>query len=130
MGLAAEFKEFAMRGNVVDMAVGVVVGGALGKVISALVEHVIMPPLGLLIGGVNFTELAVSLGRGTNGKEVVVKYGAFLQTVFDFVIITFVIFLALKAINRLRKPALSAAPPPPSAQEVLLTEIRDLLAKR
>ena len=130
MGLAAEFKEFAMKGNVVDMAVGVIIGGAFGKIVSSLVENVVMPPLGKLIGGVNFTELATSLGTGTNGKEVVLKYGAFLQSVFDFLIIAFVIFLALKGINRLKKPAPTAAPPPPPAQEVLLAEIRDLLAKR
>jgi large conductance mechanosensitive channel len=130
MGLAAEFKEFAMKGNVVDMAVGVIIGAAFGKIVSALVENVIMPPLGKVIGGVNFSELAVSLGTGTDGKVVLLKYGAFVQTVFDFTIIAFVIFLALKGINRLKKPVAPAAPPAPPAQEVLLTQIRDLLAKR
>jgi large conductance mechanosensitive channel len=130
MGLASEFKEFAMKGNVVDMAVGVIIGAAFGKIVSALVENVIMPPLGKVIGGVNFSELAVSLGAGTDGKDVLLKYGAFLQTVFDFTIIAFVIFVALKGINRLKKPVAAAAPPPPPAQEVLLTQIRDLLAKR
>jgi large conductance mechanosensitive channel len=130
MGLAAEFKEFAMKGNVVDMAVGVIIGTAFGKIISALVENVIMPPLGLAIGGVSFSNLAVTLATGADGKDVVLKYGAFLQTLFDFVIIALVIFLALKGINRLKKPAPSAAPPAPSAQEVLLTQIRDLLARR
>ena len=130
MGLAAEFKEFAMKGNVVDMAVGVIVGAAFGKIVSSLVENVIMPPLGKLIGGVNFSDLVMSLGAGSDGKEVVLKYGAFLQSVFDFVIIAFVIFMALKGINRLKKPAPTAAPPPPPAQEVLLKEIRDLLARR
>jgi large conductance mechanosensitive channel len=127
MGLAAEFKEFAMKGNVVDMAVGVIIGTAFGKIISSLVENVIMPPLGLAIGGVNFTNLAVTLATAADGKVVAIKYGAFLQALFDFVIIAFVIFIALKGINRLKKPAPSAAPP---AQEVLLTQIRDLLARR
>jgi large conductance mechanosensitive channel len=130
MSLAAEFKEFAMKGNVVDMAVGVIIGAAFGKIVSALVENVIMPPLGKVIGGVNFSDLAMSLGTGTDGKEVMLKYGAFLQTVFDFVIIAFVIFMALKGINKLKKPAPNAPPPAPPAQEVLLKEIRDLLAKR
>jgi large conductance mechanosensitive channel len=130
MGLAAEFKEFAMKGNVVDMAVGVIIGAAFGKIVSALVENVIMPPLGLVIGGVSFTDMAVTLATGTDGKAVVLKYGAFLQTVFDFLIIAFVIFMAIKGINRLKKPAPTAAPPAPPAQEVLLTQIRDLLAKR
>jgi large conductance mechanosensitive channel len=130
MGLATEFKEFAMKGNVVDMAVGVIIGAAFGKIVSALVENVIMPPLGKVIGGVNFSDLAVSLGAGSDGKVVMLKYGAFLQTVFDFVIIAFVIFMALKGINKLKKPAPDAPPAPPPAQEVLLKEIRDLLAKR
>jgi large conductance mechanosensitive channel len=130
MGLAAEFKEFAMKGNVVDMAVGVIIGAAFGKIVSALVENVIMPPLGKLIGGVNFSDLAMSLGPGSNGKDVLLKYGAFLQTIFDFLIIAFVIFVALKGINKLKKPAPNAPPPAPPAQEVLLSEIRDLLAKR
>jgi large conductance mechanosensitive channel len=130
MGLAAEFKEFAMKGNVVDMAVGVIIGAAFGKIVSALVENVIMPPLGKLIGGINFSDLAITLGPGSDGKEVMLKYGAFVQTVFDFVIIAFVIFMAIKGINRLKKPTPAAAPPPPPAQEVLLTQIRDLLAKR
>jgi large conductance mechanosensitive channel len=130
MGLAAEFKEFAMKGNVVDMAVGVIIGAAFGKIVSSLVENVIMPPLGKLIGGVNFSEMSVSLGAGTDGKEVLLKYGSFLQSIFDFVIIAFVIFMAIKGINRLKKPAPNAPPPPPPAQEVLLSQIRDLLAKR
>jgi large conductance mechanosensitive channel len=130
MGLASEFKEFAMKGNVVDMAVGVIIGGAFGKIVSSLVENVIMPPLGKLIGGINFSDMAHSLGAGADGKEVMLKYGAFLQSVFDFVIIAFVIFMALKGINKLKKPSAAAAPPPPPAQEVLLGEIRDLLKKR
>jgi len=129
MGLAAEFKEFAMKGNVVDMAVGVIIGAAFGKIVSSLVENVIMPPLGMALSGVNFTDLASVIGTGTDGKEVFLKYGAFLQTIFDFVIIAFVLFLALRGINKLKKPPPAAAAPPPR-QEVLLQEIRDLLAKR
>jgi len=130
MSLGADFKEFAMKGNVVDMAVGVIVGAAFGKIISSLVENVIMPPLGKLIGGINFSEMATSLGTGANGKEVLLKYGAFLQSVFDFVIIAFVLFMAIRAINRLKKPPAAAAPAGPPRQEVLLEEIRNLLAKR
>jgi large conductance mechanosensitive channel len=129
MGIASEFKEFAMKGNVVDMAVGVIIGAAFGKIVSSLVENVVMPPLGKLIGGVNFSDLAIKLGTDPAGKDVLLKYGSFLQTVFDFVIIAFVIFMALKGINKLKKPAPNAPPPPPPASEVLLTEIRDLLKK-
>ena len=119
-----------MKGNVVDMAVGVIVGVAFGKIVSSLVENIIMPALSKVTGGVNFSDLAVSLGVGPNGKEVLVKYGVFLQSIFDFVIIAFVLFLAIRAINHLKKPPVAAAPPPPSRQEVLLEEIRNLLAKR
>jgi large conductance mechanosensitive channel len=129
MGIASEFKEFAMKGNVVDMAVGVIIGGAFGKIVSSLVENVVMPPIGQLVGGVNFSDLAVKLGTDPAGKDVLLKYGSFLQTVFDFMIIAFVIFMALKGINKLKKPAPNAPPPPPPASEVLLTEIRDLLKK-
>jgi large conductance mechanosensitive channel len=129
MSIGSEFKEFAMKGNVVDMAVGVIVGAAFGKIVSSLVGDVFMPILGKWVGGVNFTDLAASLGADTTGKEVLVKYGTFLQTIFDFVIIAFVLFLALKGINRLKKPVAAAAPPPPPRQEVLLEQIRDLLKK-
>ncbi len=129
MSLASEFKEFAMKGNVVDMAVGVIVGTAFGKIVSSLVGDVVTPALGKWIGGVNFTDLAVSLGGDPSGKDVLVKYGSFVQTIFDFIIIALVLFLALKGINRLKKPAVAAAPPPPPRQEVLLEEIRDLLRK-
>jgi large conductance mechanosensitive channel len=132
MSIGSEFKEFAMKGNVVDLAVGVIIGAAFGKIVSALVENVIMPPLGKVIGGVNFSDLAVNLGADPTGKDVLLKYGAFLQTVFDFVIIAFVIFLAIKGINKLKKPAVpapNAPPPPPPRNEVLLEEIRDLLKK-
>jgi large conductance mechanosensitive channel len=132
MSLASEFKEFAMKGNVVDMAVGVIVGTAFGKIVSSLVGDVVTPALGKWIGGVNFTDLAVSLGGDPSGKDVLVRYGSFVQTIFDFIIIALVLFLALKGINRLKKPAAAAAPapqPPPPRQEVLLEEIRDLLRK-
>jgi large conductance mechanosensitive channel len=131
MGMAQEFKEFAMKGNVVDMAVGVIVGGAFGKIVSSLVGDVIMPPIGKAIGGVNFNDLALSLGMSPDGKaEVLLKYGAFFQTIFDFIIIALVLFMALKGINKLKKPDPAAPPPAPPKQEVLLEEIRNLLAKR
>jgi len=132
VGLGAEFKEFAMKGNVVDLAVGVIIGAAFGKIVSSLVGDVFMPGLGKLVGGFNFSDLAVALGKDPTGKDVLVKYGAFLQTIFDFVIIALVLFIAIKGINRLKKPAPAAPAPPatPPKSEVLLEEIRDLLAKR
>ena len=130
MSIGSEFKEFAMKGNVVDLAVGVIIGAAFGKIVSSLVGDVIMPPLGLLIGGVNFSDMAVVLGTDPKGAPVLLKYGAFLQTMFDFVIIAFVIFVAIKGINRLKKPPAPAADAPPPRQEVLLEQIRDALTKR
>ena len=133
MGMASEFKEFAMKGNVVDLAVGVIIGAAFGKIVSSLVGDLIMPVLGKVIGGVNFADLAISLGKDPSGKEVLVKYGSFLQTAFDFLIIAAALLFTIKAINRLKKPPAAAAPappPPPPRSEVLLEEIRDLLAKR
>jgi len=130
MGLASEFKEFAMKGNVVDLAVGVIIGAAFGKIVSSLVGDVFMPALGKLIGGLNFSDFAVTLGKDPTGKEVLIRYGAFLQTIFDFLIIALVLFFAIKAINQLKKPPAPGAPPPPPKSEVLLAEIRDLLAKR
>ena len=130
MGMGADFKEFAMKGNVVDMAVGVIVGIAFGKVVSSLVENVIMPPLGMALAGVNFSDLAVTIGTGADGKAILMKYGAFLQSVFDFLIIAFVLFMAIRAINKLKKPPAAAVAPPPPRQEILLEEIRNLLAKR
>jgi large conductance mechanosensitive channel len=130
MGLAKEFKEFAMKGNVIDMAVGVIIGAAFGKIVSSLVEDVIMPPLGKVIGGVNFSDLAVSLGADPTGKEVLWKYGNFLQVTFQFLIVAFVLFMMIRALNKLKKPDPAAPPPAPPAQEVLLREIRDLLAKK
>ena len=130
MSLGADFKEFAMKGNVVDMAVGVIVGAAFGKIVSSLVENVIMPLLGKMVGNINFSDLAVAVGTGANGKEVMLKYGVFLQSIFDFVIIAFVLFMAIRGLNRLKKPPAAAAPAGPPRQEVLLEEIRNLLAKR
>jgi large conductance mechanosensitive channel len=119
-----------MKGNVVDLAVGVIIGAAFGKIVSSLVGDLFMPALGKLIGGFNFSDLAFVLGKDPTGKEVLVKYGAFLQTCFDFLIIAFVLFIAIKGINKLKKPDAPAAPPPPPKSEILLEEIRDLLAKR
>jgi large conductance mechanosensitive channel len=132
VGLGAEFKEFAMKGNVVDLAVGVIIGAAFGKIVSSLVGDMFMPTLGKLIGGFNFSDLAVALGKDPTGKDVLIKYGAFLQTIFDFIIIALVLFIAIKGINKLKKPAAAApaVPAPPARSEVLLEEIRDLLAKR
>jgi large conductance mechanosensitive channel len=130
MSLGSEFKEFAMKGNVVDMAVGVIIGVAFGKIVSSLVENVIMPPLGKLLSGVDLTTLHANIGKAPDGTtDIVVKYGVFLQTIFDFVIIAFVLFLVLKGINKLKKPAPGAPPPAPPRSEVLLEEIRDLLKK-
>jgi large conductance mechanosensitive channel len=132
MSLASEFKEFAMKGSVVDLAIGVIIGAAFGKIVSSLVGDIFMPVLGKAIGGINFSDLAVSLGKDPTGKDVLIKYGSFLQTVFDFVVIALVLFMAIKGLNTLKKPPVVVvveAPPPPR-QEVLLEEIRDLLAKR
>jgi large conductance mechanosensitive channel len=131
MSIASEFKEFAMKGNVVDMAVGVIIGTAFGKIVSSLVADVIMPPLGKLLAGVNFSEMSREIAIGPDGTPILLKYGAFIQTIFDFMLIAFVLFLALKGINRLKKPAapVSSAPPAPPRNEVLLEEIRDLLKK-
>ena len=132
MSLASEFKEFAMKGSVIDLAVGVVIGAAFGKIVSSLVADVIMPPIGQLIGNVNFSDLAVHIGTDPKGKEVLLKYGVFIQTVFEFIIIAFVLFMAIKGINRLKRqpPPPPAAPPPPPREEVLLEEIRDLLKRK
>jgi large conductance mechanosensitive channel len=132
MSLGSEFKEFAMKGNVIDLAVGVVIGAAFGKIVTALVADVIMPPFGLIIGGINFTDLAIRLGVDPAGKPVLLKYGDFGQTILEFLIVAFVIFLLIKGINTLKRPPPPApvVAPPPTREELLLTEIRDLLAKR
>lgn len=133
MSLLKEFREFAMRGNVVDLAVGVIIGAAFGKIVSSLVADIIMPPLGLLIGGIDFRQFAVTL-REAQGDipAVVMHYGVFIQNVFDFVIVAFAIFMAIKVINRLnrQKKEEAKAPPAPSKEEVLLSEIRDLLKEQ
>ncbi|MBD3620032.1 MAG: large-conductance mechanosensitive channel protein MscL [Chromatiales bacterium] len=128
-----EFKAFAVRGNVVDMAVGIIIGVAFGKIVSSFVADVVMPPLGLLIGGVDFTDLAVTLKAAEEGvAAVTLNYGVFIQTVFDFVIVAFAVFIAVKVINSLKKKeeAKPAAPPAPSKEEELLAEIRDLLKQQ
>lgn len=133
MGMMSEFKAFAMRGNVVDMAVGVVIGAAFGKIVSALVDKMIMPIVGYLTSGQNFGDLAVTLGTNADGTPAVsIGYGAFLQSTLDFVIVAFVLFLVIKAMNKMKKAeeAAPAAPPAPSEQEKLLAEIRDLLKQR
>ena len=127
MSLATEFKEFAMKGNVVDMAVGVVIGGAFGKIVSSLVDSIIMPIVGVITGGVDFSELAANIG--SEAAPVLLKYGAFIQATVDFLIIAFAIFMAVKALNKMQAPPAPAAPPPPPREQVLLEEIRDLLKK-
>jgi large conductance mechanosensitive channel len=130
MSMLSEFKSFAMRGNVVDMAVGIVIGGAFGKIVSSFVADVLMPPIGLLLGNVDFSDLAVTLRSAGEGVEAVtVRYGAFIQTVVDFLIIAFAIFMVVKAMNTVMKKEEAAPPPPPapSKEEVLLTEIRDAI---
>lgn len=130
MSIGSEFKAFAVKGNVVDLAVAVIIGAAFGKIVSSLVGDVIMPPLGVLISGVNFSDLAVTLGTDPKGAPVLLKYGAFLQTVFDFFIVACVIFVVVKGINKLKTPPAPAVDAPPPRQEVLLEQIRDALTKR
>ncbi len=138
MSMAKEFKEFISRGNVVDLAVGVVIGGAFGAIVTALVNDIVMPPIGLLTSKVNFADLKLQLApdvTGADGKTVpgaAIFYGHFIQTIISFLIIAFVIFLVVKGVNSLKRQeaAKPAAPPAPSAEEKLLTEIRDLLAKK
>ena len=133
MSFVSEFKEFAMRGNVIDLAVGVVIGGAFGKIVSSLVGDLVMPALSPILGSVNFSDLAVRIASDAQGRPVLLKYGAFLQTIFEFLIIAFSIFLVVKGINQLKRPpppAADAPPPPPTKSELLLQEIRDLLAKK
>jgi large conductance mechanosensitive channel len=134
MGMISEFKEFAMKGNVVDLAVGVVIGAAFGKIVTALVDKVIMPPIGWMIGGVDFSKWAITLqeasvdAAGKDVPAVVLGIGEFLNSLVQFVIIAFAIFIVVKAINRMRKPA-DAAPAEPSEEVLLLREIRDALKK-
>ena len=132
MSMMKEFKDFAMRGNVMDMAVGIIIGGAFGKIVSSFVSDILMPPIGLLMGNVDFSALAVILSdAGADGKPVLLKYGAFIQSTVDFVIIAFAIFMMIRWMNSLSKkeePAPEVAPEP-TAEEKLLSEIRDLLKK-
>ncbi len=136
-----EFREFAMRGNVVDMAVGIIIGAAFGKIVTSLVNDVIMPPIGLLMGNVDFSNLFVTLGEGSfetlaaaeAAGAPIIKYGVFINTILDFVIVAFAIFLVIRGMNRLKRKEEAkppAAPPAPSAEEKLLGEIRDLLKAR
>lgn len=143
MGIIKEFKEFAVKGNMLDMAVGIIIGGAFGKIITSLVNDVLMPPIGMALGKVDFTSLKVILQKGQDAlmdgaavvqpavSEVAIKYGAFLQNIIDFLIVALCIFFVIKAMNSMKKKeeAAPAAPPAPSDEVVLLKEIRDLLKK-
>lgn len=127
-----EFKKFAMRGNVVDMAVGIIIGAAFGKIVSSFVNDVLMPPIGMLLGGIDFSSFSFTLKEAADGAEaVVLKYGAFINTIIDFVIVAWAIFMVIKAMNALKKKEEAAppAPPKPSPEVALLTEIRDALKK-
>ena len=133
MGMLQEFKTFAMRGNVVDLAVGIVIGAAFGKIVSSFVADVIMPPIGLIIGGVNFTKLTFTLKEAAgDAAAVTINYGTFIQTLFDFLIVAFAIFMVIKGMNSLKKKKedAPAEPPAPTREEILLTEIRDALQKK
>ncbi len=132
MGFFKEFKEFSIKGNVIDMAIGIVIGGAFGKIVSSFVEDVIMPPIGVLLGGVDFKSLAITLKEGVGETAAVtLNYGKFLQTTIDFFIIAFAVFLVIRSINNMKRKPAEAPPAPvePSNEEKLLTEIRDLLRK-
>lgn len=133
MGMMQEFKDFAIKGNVVDMAVGIIIGGAFGKIVSSFVADVIMPPIGVLLGGVDFTSLGITLQQAAGDvPAVVLSYGKFIQSMVDFTIIAFAIFMAIKFMNSLKKEEeeAPAAPPEPSKEELLLTEIRDLMKQQ
>lgn len=133
MSIMKEFKEFAVKGNVVDMAVGIIIGAAFGKIVTSLVTGVIMPPIGVLLGGVDFSDLVLVVKEAAGeAPAVVVSYGSFIQTVIDFTIVAFAIFMLVKGINRLKKKEETApkAPALPTAEEALLMEIRDLLRAR
>ena len=132
MSMLEEFRAFAVKGNVVDMAVGIIIGAAFGKIVSSAVGDVLMPPIGMLVGGMDFSDLAITLKAASgNAPAVVMGYGKFLQSLIDFAIVAFAIFMMVKLINRLKKEEAAApsAPPAPSAEQVLLAEIRDLLKK-
>ena len=130
MSILKEFKEFAVKGNAMDMAVGIIIGAAFGKIIASLVADVIMPPIGVLVGGVDFTKLGITLKEAVGDvPAVMLNYGNFIQSVVDFTIIAFAIFMVVKLLNKLKKQEAAApvAPPEPTKEELLLTEIRDLL---
>lgn len=128
MKILKEFKDFAIKGNVVDMAIGIIIGAAFGKIITSAVSDIIMPPLGLLLGGVNFADMKVVLKAATETIPAVTwNYGAFIQVTFDFLIVAFAVFMLIKAINAARRKQDALPAPPPSKEELLLTEIRDLL---
>lgn len=132
MKVINEFKSFAMKGNVIDMAVGIIIGAAFGKIVASIVNDIIMPPIGLLVGGVNFSDLKFVMKEAVGeSPAVTMNYGNFLQVTFDFLIVTFAIFMVIKAINAAKKKeeAVVPAPPAPTREEILLTEIRDLLKK-
>ena len=134
MSMMQEFKEFAMKGNVVDLAVGVIIGGAFGKIVSSLVADVIMPPIGILMGGVDFAKLGVVLKEAVDDKTpaIMLNYGNFIQAVVDFTIVAFAIFMAIKLMNKMKKtePPAPETPPAPTKEEVLLAEIRDILKSK
>ena len=133
MRILQEFKTFAVKGNVVDLAVGIIIGAAFGKIVTALVSGVIMPPIGLLLGGVNFSDLSLVLKDAVGDTPAVeITYGAFIQTVVDFTIVAFAVFMLVKGINSLKRKeeAAPVIPPAPSAEQILLTEIRDLLKNK
>ncbi len=131
MSMISEFKAFAMRGNVVDMAVGVVIGGAFGKIVTSFVNDVLMPPIGMLVGGVDFSGIKLTLQEAVGeAAAVTLNVGSFIQTIVDFTIVAFAIFLVVKAMNATKKPEAPAAPPEIPADVKLLTEIRDLLSRR
>ncbi|MET0515961.1 MAG: large conductance mechanosensitive channel protein MscL [Nitrospiraceae bacterium] len=139
MSVMSEFRDFAMKGNVLDMAVGVIIGGAFGKIVSSVVSDILMPPIGLLLGKVDFSSLFIPLSEEAQGKSLTaakavgaatINYGVFLQTVFDFVILAFVIFIVIKQVNRLKRHPPTEPPSAPSKGEALLTEIRDILKEQ
>ncbi|WP_027159653.1 large-conductance mechanosensitive channel protein MscL [Methylobacter luteus] len=131
MSILREFKEFAIKGNAIDMAIGIIIGAAFGKIISSLVDDIIMPPIGVLVGGVDFTKLAVTLKEATaDAPAVTLNYGNFIQTLVDFTIIAFAIFMLVKLINRLRRKQEAAPESIPTKETLLLAEIRDLLKER
>jgi large conductance mechanosensitive channel len=134
MNIIKDFKEFAMRGNVVDMAVGIIIGGAFGKIVTSLVSDLLMPPIGMLLGGVDFKNLMITLKPASNETAAVaIRYGMFINTIIDFLIVSFSIFMVVKLMSNLKKKQAAspaAQPPQPSAQEVLLAEIRDILKNR